>query len=651
MEKPANILKPPRSMLQLIDALKINASGTPEFKQAIKEVKTLPQMQKFELFSVCLDENCLDAAYELLKLKIINISHGNDRGETPLFMIARRGQSELLNKVLKMARGCNLAYVLDMALRASNQKGETALHAAVLSGDFATVELLIDNGLSLQTKDQKGRSPLFIALMQNLGMAKSILARGVASGQGIDLRGCDEAYASLPLSAREEIQAVGDVQTAFFQVASQSPPALRCRYFSYALQNFDFAFAEKLIDAGVVSVSDRGAKGETPLHIAAEFNQSHLLTKLATGLEGVDIPDAFGCTPLHRACESDSSQAAAFLLSKGADHNAKDEDERTPAAIAMKMVRMEILEEMHDQAILSKNPIDFEECLSAYAGLTPEEREEINEVLPAERVVDIKVAGHVWGLSGNFRCESLKASYTGLIWTLGNPMFFHSFKQFLQTLPPSSIFAGLDGEVQRVEDRMYTSPQERAEAALRGELVMIPMISPRHIQYLVLQNQKAYICNRGEGTMGSGAMVCDVHLKETALIAQAIAKIDANAYRSRSIEYYRKGVVSELLLEPRAIIAQKPQKVGNCTLASLKTAFYTMLVETATAKGVSDLDAQETASGTYKAFTAWQREQSLSLNLPKKTVQAIRKKLDTSTRFDEAEKERLTKLIDDYLTD
>jgi ankyrin repeat protein len=78
-----------------------------------------------------------------------------------------------------------------------------------------------------------------------------------------------------------------------------------------------------------------GSYGDTPLHVAAEFQRSgHVQPLLQNGAD-VDARDNGRATPLHRAASKGDIEIIGLLLNAGADVNAKDCLGQTPLRIAV----------------------------------------------------------------------------------------------------------------------------------------------------------------------------------------------------------------------------------------------------------------------------------------------------------------------------
>lgn len=101
-----------------------------------------------------------------------------------------------------------------------------------------------------------------------------------------------------------------------------------------SLQRADLYGGEPILDAALhgrpdalelllhegISINTRGRSGATVLHMAALTPQgTGVMQQLLANGASVDEVDAFGFTPLHRAIQSQSLEAATMLLYSGAN--------------------------------------------------------------------------------------------------------------------------------------------------------------------------------------------------------------------------------------------------------------------------------------------------------------------------------------------
>ena len=166
-----------------------------------------------------------------------------------------------------------------------------ALILAVKTGDTETVVDLLDGGVPIDTKDEKGMSLLHWAAQGGNVTTMRLLIR----------RGCDVDSAD-----------AGGVTPLHLAAAMGQTKTVR-----------------ELIRKGA-SKSVVAGKFSTPLHLAA-FN-SHAETATAMLEEGcpIDAVDSDGCTVLHAAAEGGHVELVRELVDRGCDANAAESDGCTP---------------------------------------------------------------------------------------------------------------------------------------------------------------------------------------------------------------------------------------------------------------------------------------------------------------------------------
>ena len=98
----------------------------------------------------------------------------------------------------------------------------------------------------------------------------------------------------------------------------------------------------KLLLTTIAAVVLVGCGPSVDIHQAAEEGNIEAVKQhLAAGMD-VDVKDKKGRTPLHRVSGSGyNKEIAELLITKGADVNAKDEDDRTALDLAIRFKRTE----------------------------------------------------------------------------------------------------------------------------------------------------------------------------------------------------------------------------------------------------------------------------------------------------------------------
>ncbi|WP_257297135.1 ankyrin repeat domain-containing protein [Endozoicomonas sp. YOMI1] len=165
-----------------------------------------------------------------------------------------------------------------------NDSGFDLLEAAS-HGNLALVKALLEQGADIESRDQAGRTSLFLAVIsENPEVANFLLH----SGASVNACDCDH-------------------RTPLHEARSQ-------------------AVVKELLGGGA-NIEAREVNGRTPLSLAAESENPEVFNVLLDAGASIDARDCFGETPLHRArCK----EAMKALLDRGADIEARSDHEETP---------------------------------------------------------------------------------------------------------------------------------------------------------------------------------------------------------------------------------------------------------------------------------------------------------------------------------
>jgi ankyrin repeat protein len=271
----------------------------------------------------------------------------------------------------------HISLVCSIVILLSGCAGTPQLVRATSKGDLARLQTLIAEGKDVNTRDSKGRTPLYLAVVtNNVVAAKILLANGAdpnvkpysgntplhlaADRNSIDL-------AALLLSYGADVNAhATNTESSLCKARWRAGMALQEMYFipgvflpdgETPLHNAVFRgnrnLAELLLSHGAdPNASDN--RGYTTSHYlrphdiemaelliskGACYGLRNLITAGAVSRMrdlvskdpgSVNARDTCGGTPLHSAAFHGESEIAEILLVNGADVNARDQDGRTP---------------------------------------------------------------------------------------------------------------------------------------------------------------------------------------------------------------------------------------------------------------------------------------------------------------------------------
>lgn len=252
-----------------------------------------------------------------------------ESGETSLHVAARTGNEAIFAKLLLNG---------GMDIDSRDDRGWTPLHSAAAAGHSKLIELLAKAGADVDGFDRQGRSPLVLAT--DNGHLESIMALFEV---GADINLSDPRG----WSALNTATMSGRVESVNLLVALGADPS-KPDAGGWTPLNFAAAgtgtngILDALLEAGadpkVAHVS-----GLTPLEAAARNGDDVTITKLiAHGADPNEIPPS-GLTPLYFAIQEQSEQSVQALLSNGADANIRYDGDWTPILYAVDTGNIDIV--------------------------------------------------------------------------------------------------------------------------------------------------------------------------------------------------------------------------------------------------------------------------------------------------------------------
>ncbi len=197
----------------------------------------------------------------------------------------------------------------------SGPEGRTALHYAIEEGNLEIVEILIQDGASIDISDNQGYTALHLAVLNN---RISIIEFLIASQLQVNSQFLDAAES--------------DGWTALH----------------HAINEGNLEIVKILVNAGAkINIPDN--EGNTPLHLAAFNNRIEIIefliaAQLQVNPESLNGKKENGWTPLHYASHMGNLEIVKMLVEAGASSDVPDNDGNTPLHVAAYYNRIEIVE-------------------------------------------------------------------------------------------------------------------------------------------------------------------------------------------------------------------------------------------------------------------------------------------------------------------
>jgi cytohesin len=269
----------------------------------------------------------------------------NPNGETPLYVAASLGRSEVVGLLVRSRADVNK----------SDDHGRIPLIAASLANRADIVEALLGAGADKDHADRSGRTALFAAVdMGHKAVALALISH-LADINKPEIFGATPLHVAcrnrrtemvelLLLHGADKERKTGAGLTPLIEAIECGAPEavdVLCRSganvetgspLCHAICKGNRDMVVRLIGFGA-DVNRIGDEGRTPLHVAMRTNLDVVRALLAAGARH-DAKDSRGFTPLHAACSESRPDCVAELLKAGADANASTAKRQTPLHIA-----------------------------------------------------------------------------------------------------------------------------------------------------------------------------------------------------------------------------------------------------------------------------------------------------------------------------
>jgi len=267
-------------------------------------------------------EGKLDSLSALVKADPALVNATNQFNQTPLrvaVMAHRTNVVEFLEQhgaqcdIISAVMGGQAQVARDILTRqpeaiATKNFGSSLLHLAAANGDVATTKILLDAKADWREQDRRGLSPLGVARLRNQpGVVQTLRERG-ATENIFDVAYVGEEAMAIQLLKQDKSLAL-------------ATNAMGLSVADIAAGTGQVEVLKRLLDSGASSERAGGFEGQTPLHLAAIYNQTNTARLLIRRGAKVNADDRAGFTPLHVAALRGATEVAGILLKAKADPN------------------------------------------------------------------------------------------------------------------------------------------------------------------------------------------------------------------------------------------------------------------------------------------------------------------------------------------
>jgi ankyrin repeat protein len=229
----------------------------------------------------------------------------------------------------------------------SPDDGTGVIHFAAHYGNRAILELMLQFN-DIETKDERGRTPLFWAIMgNNLECAQYLLERG-AHINTCDIDGHTLTHQAACIVDNNEIVKLLLRRAPFTKNKfGHTPTETRQSYFEQEAEK-QWEYAHNVYKR--LKYGFRDTSADNALYLAVQFNLlnhgmlQHLLDIIEKAINSgahINLQDDKGNTPLHVAIALKNWQVASLLLKKGADTTIANKAGKTP---------LQLIEELNKKA-------------------------------------------------------------------------------------------------------------------------------------------------------------------------------------------------------------------------------------------------------------------------------------------------------------
>ncbi|WP_374699796.1 ankyrin repeat domain-containing protein [Wolbachia endosymbiont (group A) of Limnophora tigrina] len=282
----------------------------------------------------------------------------------------------MINELFATVRSGDANQVADLInkgadVNARDNRGNTPLHLAVLADKLQVVEKLIEGGADVNAKNNHGATPLhWAALNQNVNIVEKLIEKGANVNE-------KNKYDNVPLHYAAGYGSLSVIEKLIEKGADINAKSSNGDTpLHLATKNSHLDVLEKLIKEGA-NVNERNKYGNIPLHYAAVYGRLSIVEEFIEKGADINAKNNNGNTPLHWAVKSSHLEVAKFLISKHADVNAKNKDGWTSLHFAAAYGNLNIVKFILDE----ENDVDARGALTVANTLSKENSSEILNLL------------------------------------------------------------------------------------------------------------------------------------------------------------------------------------------------------------------------------------------------------------------------------